>query len=581
MSSGAAMGTGLRRVLAARWPRPLVGLVVLVVAVVYLARTVRGDDLSRVVSAVLGDPAGIAAALITYAAAFGLRAWSWRRVLPAIPLGQAWAALHVSLLGNHVLPARLGEALRPASVVRRTDLPLGPVVASTVSLRGADLLAVLALAAVLAPAVVLSAAGPFGLALAATAVMALTAGGLVWSRRHRGHVLLPGPAVAAAAIVAWALEAVVVWQVCRAAGAPVSAYEAVGVTAVTIAAQVLALTPGGFGTYEAAATAALVGVGVGPGTAFAIALTTHALKTAYALAVGSLALVVPAPSFWGRLRLPRREPDRPPAVPVRADAPVAVMIPVRDEERTIADVVSRVPGRCAGRPVRVLVIDDGSTDGSAAAAADAGATVVAHPGNLGLGAAVRRGLAEASALAPAAVVYLDGDGEYFPEDIERVAGPVLAGDVDYCVGSRFAGDIRRMLPHRRAGNVALTRWLRWVSRRRDITDGQSGARAFSAAAAADAEVVHDYNYAQVLTLDLLAKGYRYGEVPITYAFREWGTSFVRPGRYLRRVVPAVHRELNTAPLAQSSTTWVANRLRAAAHDEPSSPPSSRSAVTAS
>ena len=67
--------------------------------------------------------------------------------------------------------------------------------------------------------------------------------------------------------------------------------------------------------------------------------------------------------------------------------------------------------------------------------------------------------------------------------------------------------------------------------------------------------MHDYNYAQVLTLDLLAKGYRYVEVPITYAFRESGTSFVRLGPYLRRVVPAVHRELNSPPLAQSSTTW--------------------------
>ena len=63
--------------------------------------------------------------------------------------------------------------------------------------------------------------------------------------------------------------------------------------------------------------------------------------------------------------------------------------------------------------------------------------------------------------------------------------------------------------------------------------------------AADAEVVHDFNYAQVLTLDLLAKGYRYTEVPITYGFREHGESFVRLGSYLRRVLPAIHLELNS------------------------------------
>jgi hypothetical protein len=56
---------------------------------------------------------------------------------------------------------------------------------------------------------------------------------------------------------------------------------------------------------------------------------------------------------------------------------------------------------------------------------------------------------------------------------------------------------------------------------------------------------HDYNYAQVLTLDLLAKGYRYQEVPITYRYRTTGRSFVRPLHYLRRVIPAVWRELNS------------------------------------
>jgi hypothetical protein len=85
--------------------------------------------------------------------------------------------------------------------------------------------------------------------------------------------------------------------------------------------------------------------------------------------------------------------------------------------------------------------------------------------------------------------------------------------------------------------------MRWLTRQ-PITDGQSGYRAFSPAAAEAAEVIHDYNYAQVLTLDLLAKGFVYAEVPIRYSFRESGASFVRLGRYLRKVIPAVYRELN-------------------------------------
>ena len=335
------------------------------------------------------------------------------------------------------------------------------------------------------------------------------------------------------------------WAAADAAGIALSYPQAVAVTAVTIAAQTVAVAPGGIGGYEAAATAALVGFGAGPGPALAAALVAHAAKTAYALVVGGVALVVPAPGYLGRLRLPRRLPPRPDPVPVEPTAPVVAMLPAHDEEATVGAVVGRLPASVAGRPVVALVVDDGSTDASAARAAAAGAVVVRQPGNLGLGAAVRRGLAEATALRPACVVYLDADGEYAPEELGRLAAPVLSGAADYVVGSRFAGGPRRMRAHRTLGNRVLTGWVRWTSRRPDLTDGQSGYRAFSPGAAAAAEVVHDYNYAQVLTLDLLGKGYAYAEVPITYAFRTTGTSFVKLGTYLRRVLPAVHRELNT------------------------------------
>jgi glycosyltransferase involved in cell wall biosynthesis len=189
------------------------------------------------------------------------------------------------------------------------------------------------------------------------------------------------------------------------------------------------------------------------------------------------------------------------------------------------------------------VVDDGSGDRTAELAAAAGAAVRSEAANRGLGAAVRTGLAAAVERGAAAVAFCDADREYDPAELERLVAPILEGRADYVVGSRFAGEIRRMLPQRRLGNLALTGLLRFVARA-PISDGQSGFRALSGAAAADAEIVHDYNYAQVLTLHLLAKGYRYLEVPIGYQFRTCGRSFIRPLRYLRRVVPAVWRELN-------------------------------------
>lgn len=531
--------------------RLLAGLVLLAAAVGYLIHVVDTDAVGSALAAALAAPLGIAVAAFLYAAAFGLRTLAWCRMLPGLSAGQSWAALHVSLLGNHVLPLRLGEVLRVTSVLRRTTLPAREVIASAVTLRVADLLAVVTLAVAGAPALL---RGPWIWAVGGALVAAGVVGVLWLSRLRRGGsaLRLPGPGIAAAATVAWLLEAAVIWTAAGAAGVELSYAAAVVVTAATIAAQTLAVTPGGIGSYEAAATAALVGVGAAAGPALAAAILAHAVKTLYALLAGAVALVVPEPSYVGRLRLPRVLPARPVRESVARAAPVVVVMPAFNEQERVADVVRRVPSQVVGRAVLRLVVDDGSTDDTASLAVAAGARVVSLGANRGLGAALRRGLAEATALEPACVVYLDSDGEYPPEAVPDLADAVLSGRHDYVVGSRFAGRIRVMHPHRRVGNRILTCWMRWMTRRRDLTDGQSGMRAFSPRAAANAEIRHDYNYAQVLTLNLLGKGYSYGEVPIDYTFRTAGQSFVRLGRYLRMVLPAVHAELNAAPAIDAS-----------------------------
>jgi glycosyltransferase involved in cell wall biosynthesis len=226
---------------------------------------------------------------------------------------------------------------------------------------------------------------------------------------------------------------------------------------------------------------------------------------------------------------------------------VVLVLPARNEAATVATVVGRAPATIAGRPVRVVVVDDGSTDATAELARAVGADVVSLRPGRGLGAAVRTGLAHAVQVHRAAVVaFCDADGEYASEDLADLVLPVLDGRAHYVVGSRFSGTIGTMHRRRRAGNRLLTIAVRRLAGA-PITDAQSGYRALSRAAAAHATIIHDYNYAQVLTLDLLAKGYGYHEVPIRYSFRTAGRSFVQLHRYLRCVVPAVVRQLRTPP----------------------------------
>ena len=241
-----------------------------------------------------------------------------------------------------------------------------------------------------------------------------------------------------------------------------------------------------------------------------------------------------------RIRLSHRT-TRPPC-PV-ASGPVYLLLPAHDEADRVAAVIDRLPAQVSGRETYCLVVDDGSADDTARRATAAGASVLSHGANRGLGAAVRTGIAKAVARGAAMVAFCDADGEYDPGELERLAQPILEGAADYVVGSRFAGRIGDMRPHRRIGNLVLTRALRLVART-PLTDGQSGFRALSRAAAVEAEIAHDYNYAQVLTIDLISKGFRYAEVPITYSFREGGHSFVRLGSYLRAVIPTVLRQLN-------------------------------------
>ena len=161
------------------------------------------------------------------------------------------------------------------------------------------------------------------------------------------------------------------------------------------------------------------------------------------------------------------------------------IVPALDEQETVGDVVSTIRARLVvdvDIEVEVLVVDDGSSDRTAAVARSAGATVVRHPFNLGVGAALRTGFRFAHSGGSTMAMQIDADGQHDPAEASRLLDAVAAG-ADLAIGSRFApgsGDYE--VSTGRRFSMRLLSGI--VSRRigQPITDTTSGYRAFSARA---------------------------------------------------------------------------------------------------
>lgn len=157
---------------------------------------------------------------------------------------------------------------------------------------------------------------------------------------------------------------------------------------------------------------------------------------------------------------------------------ILAVIPAFNEEKTIGSIVL-----AARRHVdEVAVIDDGSTDGTVTIAELAGATVLRHAANRGYGAALRTGFEYARNNGTKVLVILDADGQHRPDLIPRVITPVLRGDADISIGSRFLDreSGKRVPLHRRFGIAVLTKLTNLGTRAsHKVKDAQSGFRAFS------------------------------------------------------------------------------------------------------
>ena len=272
-----------------------------------------------------------------------------------------------------------------------------------------------------------------------------------------------------------------------------------------------------------------------------------------AVTVSALLGVEPPAAARGRPLVPELDPGVRRAAP-SSGARCLAILPARDEEAALGQVLDGLPAAACGMPVDVVVVDDGSRDRTAELARAGGARVISHARPRGLGAALRTGLEHARDQRYAAAVYLDTDGEYDPAQLERLLDPVARGRSEYVLGSRFLGRREGMSWHRTLANRAATSLLATLIGGTVLTDAQTGYRAFGRRALEAGRIRHDYNYAQVLTLSLWGAGIDPVEVPISYRRRVTGRSFVRYPEYLSRVAPAVWRQWRESSAARAART---------------------------
>ncbi|MHA1230774.1 MAG: glycosyltransferase family 2 protein [Candidatus Helarchaeota archaeon] len=198
---------------------------------------------------------------------------------------------------------------------------------------------------------------------------------------------------------------------------------------------------------------------------------------------------------------------------------ITVIIPAYNEEETIEKAIEEVRPYCN----HIVVINDGSTDNTKQIAEKAGAIVVNHKLNQGLGKSLRDGVRKALTLGSKIIVNFDADLQYKAEDIPRLVYYLIHEEYDLMMGSRLAGTIEKMNWLKKFGNKMYTKLLQYLTKT-GISDGQTGFRAFTAEFAKIIKIRGDFTYTQEMILEAVSKRSKIGEIPIYFRIRDSGSS---------------------------------------------------------
>jgi glycosyltransferase involved in cell wall biosynthesis len=224
------------------------------------------------------------------------------------------------------------------------------------------------------------------------------------------------------------------------------------------------------------------------------------------------------------------------AAETRFDKPRCLaIVPAFNEAASIADVVTEI--RDVDPEIEVLVVDDGSLDATAVVASAAGARVIRLPLNLGIGGAVQAGYLYAYERGFDIAVQIDGDGQHDAQELARLLQPILRGDADLAIGTRFAGPRTYRAPLARRIGISLFAGLVSLRVRQRMTDTTSGFRAVNRRGIRLFAADYPHDYPEVESVVTAARGdLRIAEVPVQMRQRSGGTSSITTLRSFYYVV---------------------------------------------
>jgi glycosyltransferase involved in cell wall biosynthesis len=207
---------------------------------------------------------------------------------------------------------------------------------------------------------------------------------------------------------------------------------------------------------------------------------------------------------------------------------VLAAMPAFNEEKFIAKII------LGAQPFvdKVLVIDDGSSDATREIALNLGALVVSHTPNKGYGAALRSIFEKAQELHVDALVILDSDGQHNPQDIQRLLNRLTEGDVDVVIGSRFMGEEKKDIPVYRVVGMKVLDSATKVAGVENITDTQSGFRAYGKKAIDVVNLTGEgMSAGSEILIQICDHNLKIAEVPISVRYDLEETSSQNPVRH--------------------------------------------------